>query len=264
MKGFYISVKNDLLDAKHVQQMGEAVWLYMWLLDKMTSVNENGSGKVLHSNPITYEMVYADLGMSLRTYQRWVGRLRSAGYINTIKVQYGLSIVITKAKKNFGKQSGTATNGTSEAKKSNPVVPYLSSDAPYLSSGTATNGTSLYNDYNTVTKAFTKAIKGDQAAEHKKSVSKLYYEAIKKLDLPVRNHNNVKSKIAEMARDPEQEKIIRYLEFMRDQFPVLEWDFKPHISEALDIFSKRGTVRNTFERHIKESKRHSATVGGVL
>lgn len=105
MKGFGIYVKNNLLEAKHIDSMGEAVWLYMWVLDKMTSVNENGMGKVLGGKPITHDMVAEDLGIELRRYQRWIKRLRDAGYIRTLRTPYGQVITVNKAEKIFKKQN---------------------------------------------------------------------------------------------------------------------------------------------------------------
>ncbi len=104
---FYIKIVNGLLEPKHVEAMGEAVWLYMWLQDKNTSVNENGMGKVLGNEPIKYEKhIKNSLGISRATYVRWVDRLREAGYVNTLRTPGGLIITITKAKKfdNNGKK----------------------------------------------------------------------------------------------------------------------------------------------------------------
>jgi DNA-binding MarR family transcriptional regulator len=99
MKGFGIYVKNDLLEPKHYKNMGEAIWLYMWLLDKVTSINENGEGKVLGNKPIKYEDVNVDIGISRPTYARWVDKLRAAGYINTLRTPAGLVVIVHKAKK---------------------------------------------------------------------------------------------------------------------------------------------------------------------
>ena len=134
MKGFYISIKNDLLEPKHCEAMGEAIWLYMWLIDKVTSVNENGIGKVNKGHPVTFEMVVVDLGMSESTYRRWTNRLRDAGYLQTLRTPYGLVFTITKAKKIFGKRS--AINDTSKklkpkgdmSKTTHPDVSKMKSD----------------------------------------------------------------------------------------------------------------------------------------
>ena len=46
-RGFYIEVTNNLLEHKHHKAMEESVWLFMWFLDKITSISEEGIGKVL-------------------------------------------------------------------------------------------------------------------------------------------------------------------------------------------------------------------------
>lgn len=115
MKGFGIYVKNNLLEPKHYVGMGEALWLYLWLLDKMTSVNEHGMGKVLSGKPITYEDVNEELPVSRQVYIRWIKRLRDAGYINTLRTPKGLVFTVNKAEKIFGKRS--INNDTSSSVK---------------------------------------------------------------------------------------------------------------------------------------------------
>lgn len=129
MKGFYIYVKNDLLEPKHYENMGKAVWLYLWLLDKMTSVNENGVGKVLGGRPIVYEEIKEGLGIPQRNYQRYVATLRQYGYINTIRTSRGFVITVTKANKVFG-QKANDKNGTSH---SNSKRQKVNSDTPKMS-----------------------------------------------------------------------------------------------------------------------------------
>lgn len=120
MKGFYITVKNGLLDPKHVKAMGGdrnvgTIWLFMWLLDKMTIINDEiGEGKVLGGKPIKYEEVKEDLGMSRRTYIRWIEMLRDGGYIKTDRTPYGLKITVFKAFKVFNQRS--ASKGTSNVR----------------------------------------------------------------------------------------------------------------------------------------------------
>lgn len=101
MKGFGIYVKNDLLDPKHYKNMGNSIWVYLWLLDRMTSISEDGIGKVLGGKPVTHSDISTELPMPERTYRKCVGELRKHGYINTIRTPYGLSFTINKAKKPF-------------------------------------------------------------------------------------------------------------------------------------------------------------------
>jgi hypothetical protein len=102
MKGFYISVNNGLIEDKHRVAMGEAIWLYMLLLDKMTSVTESGIGKVLGGKPLKYEDVQEFYPLLPRTtYVRYVAILKTAGYIETIRTPRGLVFKVLKAKKIF-------------------------------------------------------------------------------------------------------------------------------------------------------------------
>ena len=125
MKGYFIEIINNLLEPKHHRKMKESVWLFMWLLDKMTSISEEGVGKVLGGRPIKYEEVDKDLKIPERTYYRWINRLRENKYINTKKAPQGLIITVNKAKKRFGqKPTSPAKNGiTHPAKKVGSVLP---------------------------------------------------------------------------------------------------------------------------------------------
>jgi hypothetical protein len=115
MKGFFIEVTNNLLDPKHRAAMRESVWLFMWCLDKMTSINEEGIGFVLGGKPIKYEEVKAELGISVRTYRRWTDQLKKSGYINVLRTPYGCVLTVNKARKRFGR---AVNNGTSRYARS--------------------------------------------------------------------------------------------------------------------------------------------------
>lgn len=104
MKGFGIEIKNTLLDPKHVDNMGQAVWLYMFLIDKITSVGEDEIGIVLGRKPITYKEVKEELGISQDTYTRWVAKLEAYPYIQAIRTPHGFSFRVYKAYKKFGKR----------------------------------------------------------------------------------------------------------------------------------------------------------------
>ena len=74
-------------------------------------------------------------------------------------------------------------------------------------------------------------------------VAKTYYETIKTLKLPVRNHNNVRTKINQLKQELGKEDSLKYLQFIIDIYPTLPDDgFKPRILEALDIYSKRVAI----------------------
>lgn len=103
MKGFGIEIKNTLLDPKHVENMGQAVWLYMWLIDHITSVTEEKIGIVLGGKPVKYDEVKDDLGISKNTYSRWIDKLVKYPYIQTTLAPYGIVYKVFKAHKRFTK-----------------------------------------------------------------------------------------------------------------------------------------------------------------
>lgn len=122
MKGFGIYVKNDLLDPTHWQAMGVSIWLYLWLLDKMTSVSEEGIGLVLGGKPIKHEDVAAELGLPRATYKRYVATLVEAGYISTLRTPHGLVIRVHKASKIFKNQVLKSEPSLTESEPSNKTI----------------------------------------------------------------------------------------------------------------------------------------------
>lgn len=123
MNGFYITVKNGLLDPKHIRKMkGDegwgTIWLFLWFLDKMTIVDDEiGEGKVLGGKPIKYEDIEKDLGISRATYKRYISLLRDEGYIDTKRTPYGLCIVIYKAYKVFGQKTDSSSKSHPEIER---------------------------------------------------------------------------------------------------------------------------------------------------
>ncbi len=101
MSDYYISIKETLLEKKHFDAMGNTVWLYMWLLNKVTKIDKEGFGVVLGGKPIKHEDFKDNIAFTRRTYARYVIILEEAGYIKTIRTPYGLVFRVTKAKKFF-------------------------------------------------------------------------------------------------------------------------------------------------------------------
>jgi len=101
MDNFYISISNGLLKDNHQERMGTAVWQFMWLIDKVTKVDEKGDGWVLGGKPINL----TDLGenRSKVTVSRNLKRLKQQGYIEIKHTPYGLIIKVKKIKKRFNK-----------------------------------------------------------------------------------------------------------------------------------------------------------------
>jgi hypothetical protein len=99
MTGFYIQVTNGLLSAEHRKRMGSAVWEFMWLLDKITMIDDKGTGLVMGGKPINLMDIQAELGIAVNHISENLSKLREEGYIETTRTPHGLIIRVNKAKK---------------------------------------------------------------------------------------------------------------------------------------------------------------------
>lgn len=99
-ENFWIGAKGGLLDRKHLDAMGEAVWLFLYLLMRQTQVSEVGEGVVLYGNPLTRSFIAKDAGgWPDRRIKDWTARLIKRGYIRAIRSgNDGMIFFIRKAK----------------------------------------------------------------------------------------------------------------------------------------------------------------------
>lgn len=106
MTSFYIEITNNLLKDGHRKRMGSAVWEFMWLLDKITSIDEEGVGYVLGNKTITLTQIAKDMETAASTTSDNLQKLHEYGYINVINNGHGLIISVNKAKKRFKREVG--------------------------------------------------------------------------------------------------------------------------------------------------------------
>src|ERR1043166_6623096 len=105
---FYIQISNGLLRGGHRKRMGEAVWEFMWFIDRITKIDEEGFGWVLGGKPINLKDLTEDMGVHYTTVSRNVQKLVKHGYIMVSYVPYGVMVKVLKAKKRFKKEKGNA------------------------------------------------------------------------------------------------------------------------------------------------------------
>jgi len=102
-KVFRIPVSNGLLAAKHYRAMGESVWLFLYLIDKITLEKESGDGNrfgsVLRGMPLHDSEIAREFGVSVDTISRWRLRLAKHGYIHCRRTPHGYSITVSRSKK---------------------------------------------------------------------------------------------------------------------------------------------------------------------
>jgi hypothetical protein len=95
----YVAIAPGRADGKHVDGMGKAVFLHDFLIDHQT----DEAGRVQYGRLITYAWIRERFKNPppLRTLQRWMARLRDAGYIDCTAVssQHGMRVRVLNQKK---------------------------------------------------------------------------------------------------------------------------------------------------------------------
>jgi len=76
--------------AKHYKAMGSAIWLFLYFL---TYANRS-TGKLFRRR----STIAGDLGLSLRTVNRWLSVLKQKGYVEIQRSERSIVISITKWK----------------------------------------------------------------------------------------------------------------------------------------------------------------------
>lgn len=109
-KNFNTGLRGVLFEAQHYARMGQAVWLYGWLVLRETR-ERNGVGFVLGGRPVTYREIEEETGFRRKSLERWMHVLRRGGYIETTAAPGGIIVRIQKAKK-YLRGSGEQASGS--------------------------------------------------------------------------------------------------------------------------------------------------------
>lgn len=95
----------------------------------------------------------------------------------------------------------------------------------------------------------------DITAKAEDEIASLYFQVIKKYELPTRNFNNVRSAIDKLKAETSHDQAVSYLTFLLEKYQDINFDFKPELTEALDIHAKRmqiiTAVKRTAQKHKK-------------
>lgn len=87
---WYFPTYEGLYDAKHVRQMGQAIWLYGWMLARAHVAQDEGRFAYQHKE------AGIALGVTEREIMRWFKTLQQYGYITTrARRQYHLEVEVT-------------------------------------------------------------------------------------------------------------------------------------------------------------------------
>lgn len=106
-----------LVDGKHRQNMGLAIWEFLWFLEHVTSDESDGKGRfdgvIDWGNSISAARVARELASNARCVQRNIQKLVSAGYLVRKRAHAnGSSYVVTNSKRWLWKREHRAGNPT--------------------------------------------------------------------------------------------------------------------------------------------------------
>ena len=90
-------------------------------------------------------------------------------------------------------------------------------------------------------------------------IDKLFYETVKDLKLPVKNHTNLKTKIKELKTTLGDESAIMYLTWLKNNWLLVDGEFKPSLNDGIDIWTKHAQIRNW----LKSLQKSQTTKKGV-
>jgi hypothetical protein len=100
---FRIPISNGIFE--HCPTIGDAIWYFMWLIDKTTKETVDGDGTgnfigtVRGGMPCRDADAASTCGVSIKTVMRWRHKLAKAGFIETKRTPTGYSIKVYKSKK---------------------------------------------------------------------------------------------------------------------------------------------------------------------
>ncbi len=246
-KTFNVPVSNGLLDPRHYKAIGDAVWLFICLIDKQTrGVDKNGHGEVSGGSPIRDSVIASALGCSRRTVIRWRGTLAHGGYITARRTPYGYVYCIKKPKKwrsNIAKTDVTPTAHLSEGNNSTDVQV-----AAERCAGTCTNKEEVTRDYKSSSSAA--ADSQIQMEKELKAVWNYYLDAFDKEETLSPSLKRIGLAIlSKLNPDPDASRVAGMAAVIDMAHYIVKHDpSKAYFAEWPKIFGKFTTFKSLYEQ----------------
>ena len=93
-----IPVSIGLLEKKHVEAMGIALWCFLWCVNRVTMdrTDANGErwGQVLGGCRFNHQRIADELGLPLRSVRYQMDRLKTAGYLRITRCRDGQQVEV--------------------------------------------------------------------------------------------------------------------------------------------------------------------------
>ncbi|MFN2745812.1 ArsR family transcriptional regulator [Bacillus sp. z60-18] len=123
-KSYPFPIYSGILNRKHYDKIGSAIWLFLWCISSTTKEIEKEGitwGIVLGNKPLKASELAAVFGVNEKTIRRWLSQLEQSGYIAVTRAPYGLILSVRHSKKwlarNVRSQSAERTNESSDTGK---------------------------------------------------------------------------------------------------------------------------------------------------
>ena len=110
-------VSSGLLEPKHVEVIGTAIWTFLWCLNRTTTEREEKGekvGLVLGGATVSIERIAKELGKSVDSVRRDMRRLADEEYLILNRRAYGFEVKVRKSKK-FAKRAGPRKSARDKA-----------------------------------------------------------------------------------------------------------------------------------------------------
>ena len=95
-------VYSGLLTPEHIKNIKDAIWVFLWCLNKTTS-EENGEGIVCGGNEVAADEIGRDLGRHSNTVRRHLRQLEQHAYLSLERGRRGYFIGVNKSKRWSGR-----------------------------------------------------------------------------------------------------------------------------------------------------------------
>jgi hypothetical protein len=127
-------VSIGLLEGKHVEAMGSAIWCFLWCINRVTMdrIDSNGQrwGQVLGGCRFNHQRIADELGLTLRSVRYQMDRLKTAGYLRITRCQDGQQVEVRNSIKWLRRKTQPPQRGNKPSEKENPARSTQTSELP--------------------------------------------------------------------------------------------------------------------------------------
>ncbi len=122
-----IPISIGLLEKKHIEAMGIAVWCFLWCVNRVTSdrTDQDGErwGQVLGGCRFNHQRIADELGLTQRAVRYQMDRLKTAGYLRITRCRDGQQVEVRHSIKWLHRKTQPTQKKQTAAPPVVPAVP---------------------------------------------------------------------------------------------------------------------------------------------